>query len=64
MKTKIQDIRVKDLIQIEDGASYEGLVTEITNSGIWITEDDVTEEFIAYVDITEVELIYSLSRGN
>lgn len=52
-----------DLVQIEAGASYEGLVTDVEDAGLWVTEDDVTEEFIAYADVTEAKIIYRLEKG-
>lgn len=64
MKINNQDIKVSDLVQIEAGASYVGLVTEITDAGLWVTEDNLTEEFISFADISKSKVIYRLVKGH
>lgn len=47
-----------DKIYIEWGQTvYDGVIIEVTKDGIWLTEDDETEEFISYLDLKEVDCI-------
>lgn len=53
-----------DRIQVVAGVQYEGKVVEKTDYGFWLTENFETEEFIAYVEITEWKMSREKNRGN
>lgn len=45
-----------DKIYIKAGKTvYNGCVTEVLEDGIWLTEDNETEEFVAYLDLESYE---------
>ena len=38
-----------------DKTIWNGYVTEVTEVGIWLTEDNVNEEFVAFADLQTYE---------
>lgn len=40
-------------------AKYTGEVVEIESEGIWLTEDYITEEFVAFADMQEAKQVKS-----
>ncbi|MFP7295823.1 hypothetical protein [Neobacillus niacini] len=50
MKPEVEE---GEKIYIMAGCIYCGEVTEINEVGLWLTEDYVIEEFVAFADITE-----------
>lgn len=60
--TEIGELKAKISVQtalfVEVGTTiYRGAVVEIDSGGFWLTEDLETEEYIAFLDITDWAVI-------
>ena len=51
------NIHVGDNVKVMAGCLYVGEITEIDNDGFWMTENYETEEYISFLDVTELEVI-------
>lgn len=53
----IFNVAVGDKLAVKAGAEYVGEVTEVKKDGVWLTEDKKTEEFIAFLDVEEINVV-------
>lgn len=50
-----RNIEVGMYLNVFAGVTYIGEITEIEETGFWITENKKTEEFISFADVKEIK---------